>query len=86
MHLNLKIQYPQLFYVFIWILFLSFSNSFSAFSQEDIKKDIQHKIKKLKETPNFQRDTTYINLLHDLNWEYIHYNLDSLLFTSKEIA
>ncbi|MCL5127683.1 ATP-binding protein [Algibacter sp. L4_22] len=85
MHLNLKIQYPQLFYVFIWILFLSFSNSFSAFSQEDIKKDIQHKIKKLKETPNFKKDTTYINLLHDLNWEYIHYNLDSLLFTSKEI-
>ncbi|MDN3667292.1 ATP-binding protein [Algibacter miyuki] len=82
---QLKTNYPLLSNVFIGILFLFCSNSLSAFSEDDIKKEIQRKIKTLKASPNFEKDSTYINLLHDLNWEYIHYNSDSLFVLSNEI-
>ena len=59
----LNIKNIKLFYQFLLIAAISLFSSFCAFSQDRIKKDIQRDIKELQETPNFERDTTYINLL-----------------------
>jgi len=72
------------FCVFTWLLFCCFFGSFASFPQTDIKKDIQNKISMLRDHPNFEKDTIYINLLHKLGREHYSYNLDSLLILSKE--
>ncbi|MDN3667291.1 ATP-binding protein [Algibacter miyuki] len=70
--------------IFLWVIFSGFGTNYSAFAQEEIKKRLQEKIKKHKENNNFQRDTTYINLLYALGMQYAQYNLDSLLIISNE--
>ncbi|MEL0650495.1 ATP-binding protein [Algibacter sp. TI.3.09] len=80
----LNIKNIKLSYLFLLMAAITLFNSFSAFSQDRIKKEIQRDIKKLQETPNFERDTTYINLLHELGREYNQYNLDSLLIISNQ--
>ncbi|MCL5127685.1 tetratricopeptide repeat-containing sensor histidine kinase [Algibacter sp. L4_22] len=80
----LKIQHPKLSYTFIWMVFICFFNIFSAFGQEDVKKDLQRKIKTYQATSNFKQNPIYINLLYDLGLQYAEYNLDSLLIVSNE--
>ncbi|WP_158850270.1 ATP-binding protein [Algibacter sp. L1A34] len=79
-----KTQSPKVPYAFLSIIFILLSYNFTAFAQEDIKKDLQSKIKILRETPNFKKDTTYINLLFEMGKQYLQYNVDSLLIVSNE--
>ncbi|MCL5127684.1 ATP-binding protein [Algibacter sp. L4_22] len=80
----LKNKHPKLSHTFIWVIFIWFSNSFSAFAHNGIIKDIQRDIKILEKTSNFEKDTTYINLLNKLGEEYHNYNLDSLLIIANK--
>ena len=67
-----------------WFFLSCFFLSFSAISQDDVKKDLQRRIKILKERPNYKKDTAYINLLYKLGSEYNDFNLDSSLIVSNE--
>ncbi len=70
--------------IFLWVIFTASGFSNSASAQEDIKKSLQQKIRKHKESNKSQRDTTYVNLLYQLGMQYAQYNLDSLLVISNE--
>ncbi|WP_147678708.1 tetratricopeptide repeat-containing sensor histidine kinase [Algibacter pacificus] len=80
-----KIYRRSLSYIGIYFILAFFLNSFSVWCQNRTKEDIQAKISTLRETPNFQKDTTYINLVYRLGREYLSYNLDSLLIGANEI-
>ncbi|MDO7136281.1 tetratricopeptide repeat-containing sensor histidine kinase [Algibacter lectus] len=80
----LHIKKLNLPHIFIFIAVFTLFNAFSAYSKERLKKEIQRDIKKIQETPHFEKDTTYINLLHELIREYNQYNLDSLLIISNQ--
>ena len=71
--------------IFIGFSFIFLFNNTIAFGQENIKKKILIKIKGFEKRPDFEKDTTYLNLLLDLNREYYEYNLDSLLIISKKV-
>ncbi|PKB00279.1 signal transduction histidine kinase [Flavobacteriaceae bacterium MAR_2009_75] len=58
--------------------------TFSALSQQNSRADIENKIKKLKDKPDFTpKDSVYINLINDLGSEQRFYKADSLLLLSK---
>lgn len=85
MHSYTKKKRLNFSYVIILIItFFCFSNPVHAAFQEDVKKDLQLKIKKYSETPTLKKDSTYINLLYRLGLQYTNYNLDSLLIISNE--
>lgn len=71
------------FYLFVWILLVCLCTT-SLFAQDRIKNAILQDLKNIKETQNFEKDTTYINLLNELAREYSAYNLDSLLILSNK--
>ena len=53
-------------------------------AQKEGKKDLSVKLKELKQLPNFEKDTLYIDLLFDIGREISYYDQDSLLKLSKE--
>ncbi|MBU2995275.1 tetratricopeptide repeat protein [Cellulophaga baltica] len=63
------------------ICLLSFDN---LKAQNTEKDSLKHKIEQFKLKPNFQKDTTYINMLYRYGKDFGYYNLDSLLLISNE--
>ncbi|WP_157491540.1 tetratricopeptide repeat protein [Maribacter thermophilus] len=53
-------------------------------AQNGAQKDLSAKLKELKQHPNFEKDTLYIDLLFDIGREICYYDQDSLLKLSKE--
>jgi signal transduction histidine kinase/Tfp pilus assembly protein PilF len=81
---NFSILTKKHFLCLLWVALFSIWNSYNAFSQQRSKLEIESDIKLLQEIPNFEKDTVYINLLHELGKEYNDYNLDSLLIISNK--
>lgn len=84
MHNILNITRHKFSTLFIWFVLGLVCSSISVVAQEDVKKELQRKIKILKDRPNYKRDTAYINLLYKLGSEYNDFVLDSSLIVSNE--
>ncbi len=76
---HLKILYFKLLICAFYLLNIGIMNA------QNVKKDsLQKKIQEFKLKPNFQKDTTYINMLYHYGKDFGYYNLDSLLLLANE--